>query len=235
MKDGEKWIELVNKLEKSEGSKILKMIRHLHISKYTLDKNFEDLIKIIYSYEIDLSIWSVENRKKLDDFQMEFLRLLHNYISSAYSLREHTRNFNEELGNSKFNSFYNKERDNLRNDEIIAFRKDLRSYTQHYKLPITQVSLKFTRNKKGKGGSSEQKLFLNKKNLISWKGWGRLSKQYLKKQHENIDIKKFLLEHQHKVTSFYKRLSGKVSLIYKKEFQECSKLEKEIFKLQEKN
>ncbi len=232
MIDGKKWLELVKKLDKLEGNEILQKIKHLSISQYTLNKNFDDVVKIIHSYETDLSIWSVENRGKLDAFQIEFLRLLHNYISSAYSLREHTRIFKKDLDNTEFTSFYDKERNKLSNDEIIAFRKDLRSYTQHYKLPISNVSLKFTKNKVGKGGLSEQKLFLNKESLLLWKGWGNLSKQYLKKQSKKIDIKDFLHQHHAKVEGFYRRLYDKVSSIYKKEISEYLKLEKEILELQ---
>ncbi len=234
MDDGKKWFELVNKMESSKGYEILQKERHLLISNYVFHKNAKDLANLIKKYEKDLSIWDINNRMKLEEMQHEFLRLLHNYLSSAFSLVEHTYVFKDKLKNIEFTKFYEENSENFKIDEVLNFIKDLRRYAQHYKLPFSSAVLSFkASDKKDEKGTSKQELLLPLNELLQWERWSSPSKSFLKKQSKNINLKDVIAEHYGKISKFYKKIYEKINVLYKREIEECTNIEKEIFKLQE--
>lgn len=234
MNNGKKWLELVNKLESSEGNKILGGLKHLATSQYAFNRNFDELIRLIKIFEEDLSIWSVENRNKLDALQREFLRLLHNYLSSAFSLIQHTYVFKDSLKNDELKRFYSEVSKNFKVDEIMVLIQDLRIYTQHYKLPFSKASISFTRIDKdmSKGMVSKQELLLDRKELLKWKRWAPLSKKYLANQVKDIKLKDLVIDYYNKIQTFYGDLYSKVLSLYKREVEESSAIEGKIIKLQ---
>ena len=234
MNNGKRWLELVNKLESLEGNKILGKLKHLSISQYTFNRNFSELINLIRIYEKDLSIWSIENRQKLDALQREFLRLLHNYLSSVYSLIQHTYVFRDNLKNDEFKKLYEEEAKKFKVDEIMTFIQDLRTYTQHYKLPISKASISFERIDKdiNKEMISKQELLLDKKELLKWEKWTAPSKKYLSNQTKDIKLKDLITDYYDKIQAFYLDLYKKVSLLYEKEIKEYLITEREIIEIE---
>lgn len=233
--EGKSWIDLAEKRDQLEGTKIIRLIEHLATSQYTLNRNYHELMGLINSYESDWKIWAVENRPELEALQREFLRLLHNFLSSIFSLVEHTYAFRKDLDNSELDSFYNEKLKELRVNECIIFLKDLRIFTQHYKLPFVTAILSFkaTNSKKGEG-ISEQKLILDKDNLLKWTRWSSTSKAFLDAQDKEIDVKKIIEEYQALIKNFYDQFYNKAAKLYEKEIMELFNLEKEMYELQEK-
>lgn len=235
MKDGEKWSELITKLESSKGNKILSKIKNLAISQYTFNKNYGELINFIKAYEENKSIWALKNRPKLDAVQREFLRLLHNYLSSVYSLIQHTLTFRDKLKNDKFKKFYNTEASKFKIDEIMGFVKDLRRYAQHYKVPLSKASVSFKAGGMEVGrGTFKQELLLDKKELLKWGRWTAPSKKYLDKQAKDINLRDLMAEYYNKIQTFYKEIYSKISQLYEKEIKEFVTIEREIIGLQKK-
>jgi len=233
MEDGKKWIDLIHKLESLEGNKILSKIKHLAISQFTLNRNYQELDSLIKGYEKDLSIWSIDNRAKLDLIQREFLRLLHNYLSSIFSLVGHTYAFRDDISNENIEKFILDEINRFKEDSSLVFLKDLRTYTQHYKLPFSTASLSFKSVSQGRG-ISEQKLELNLDELSKWSKWTKKSKEFLETQDKKIDIKKVIDFYQKNITDLYKSIYDKIIKVYEKELEEYINLEREIFLLQQK-
>lgn len=233
--EGIRWIELAEKREQLEGTKIIMLIEHLATSHYILNLNYHELRGLIDSYESDRKIWNVENRPKLEALQREFLRLLHNFLSSIFSLVEHTYAFRKDLDNSELDSFYNEKLKELRINECITFLKDLRTFSQHYKLPFVSATLSFTASDSKKGdGITEQKLSLDKDNLLKWTRWSSPSRAFLRSQDDKIDIKKIIEEYQALIRNFYNQFYIKAVKLYEKEIMELFNLEKEMYELQEK-
>lgn len=226
--EGKRWIELAEKRDQLEGTKIIGLIEHLATSQYALNRNYHELMGLINSYESDQEIWAVENRPKLKALQREFLRLLHNFLSSIFSLVEHTYAFRKDLDNSELDSFYYEKLKELRINECITFLKDLRIFTQHYKLPFVTATLSF----KKEGNISEQKLILDKDNLLKWTRWSSTSKIFLDAQDKEIDVKKIIEEYQALIEKFYDQFYNKAAKLYEKEIMELFNLEKKMFELQ---
>lgn len=233
--EGKSWVELSKKRDELEGTRIISLIKHLATSQYALNRNHDELIGLINRYEHDLEIWAIKNRPMLEALQKEFLRLLHNYLSSIFSLIEHTYAFRNDLNNPELDSFYDDKLKELKINDSIMFLKDLRIFTQHYKLPFVTAKLSFTAiNGKNGEGVSEQKLTLNKDILLKWGNLNPISKAFLDKQDKEIDIKKVIEEHREKIKEFYDSFYNKASKLYDKEIIELVNLEKEMYQLQEK-
>lgn len=232
--EGKKWIDLFHQRQKLEGTKIFGLIRHLATSQYVLNGNYQELHNLIISYEQNSSILAVQNRLKLEAFHKEFLRLLHNYLASIFSLIEHTRKFCKELNNQELDENYQVDLENLKTNNCIRFLKDLRTYTQHWKLPFVSATFSMkVANTGNRKATIQQKLILHKNDLLEWKGWSQESKKCMEIYEEKIDLKLIIDEYQELIASFHKRLRKKVVELYSKQIKEFFEIESDLRKLQE--
>ncbi len=231
---GERWIDLFHRREKSEGTRIFGLVRHLATSHYVLNGNYKELHNLIMQYERDPYIWAIENRPKLQACQKEFLRLLHNYLASVYSLIEHTRKFCKELNNQELEEDYQTDLEKLIANNCVGFLKDLRTYTHHCRLPFVSAtfSWKAQNGKKGKG-IIRQKLILDKKDLLRWRSWSSKSKEYVEATEGEIDLKLTIGRYQGLIAAFYKCLYRRVIKSYSEQIKKFLEIESEMRTLQE--
>jgi len=219
---GKKFAELLKKREKLEGTRIFRMLLHLATSQYAVNRNYHELFKAMEFYENNLAIWEITKRHQLNAFLREFLRLLHNYLASVYSLIEHTRMFCKELNNVELNSEYIVKLKELQNHVCVRFVRDLRTYSQHIQLPIISAKLSFT-----SGSELKQQILLSSEELLKWNKWHKDSKKYIESLKE-IDLKAVLSEFQTLIKCFYEWLYQKVTELYRKELDEFAKNESEL-------
>ena len=225
---GKRFIELLNKREKLEGTKIFGILDRLGISLYTEKRNYQDLSSAISKYESDISIWYLKNRPKLDAFLREFSRLLHNYLSSIYSLIEHTQMVRKNLDNSELNEDYPLKLEEIFSKDCVRFVRDLRTYSQHIGLPIIAARLSIKKKSpKNKRVDEKQQILLEKEALLKYKKWHRDSKKYII-SHKDIDLKVALGEYQVLVEKFYEWFYKKVWKLYSKELEEFARIEAEL-------
>jgi len=226
--NGKRFIELLEKREKLEGTRIFGILLNLATSQYAVNRNYQELSKAIGFYESNLSIWDVNKRSQLDAFLREFLRLLQNYLSSIYSLIEHTRIFCKELNNSELNREYCVKLKELQNHMCVGFVRDLRTYSQHIQLPIVSAKLSLTKTKQpGSGDEIKQQILLQSKELMKWKQWHKDSRKYLESLKE-IDLKVVLSKYQTLIGAFYEWLYKKVEELYRKQFEELARIQSEL-------
>lgn len=228
-----KEFELLDKLRDSKGYKITKKINSFYLSTYIFKENYSQLIN-----QIDLQtnkknpqeIHSLENREKLREIQIETLRFLHNFLASAQSLIDHTRVFINDLyeNNSNFKEeFSQKIQDTFINDELCVFIKDFRQFLQHFKAPnlSTVTTIKPQENK------FERKVMISIKDLNQFLGWKSLSKKFLSKHENKIDLSIISTGYFNIVNNFYNWFSEKQELLHKNEFEETEKIRIEMIKV----
>lgn len=224
----------MKKREALKGFKIMVKIRHLGISQYTVNRNYSELLQLFESYSKDSSIWGMRNRPKLNALSREFMRLMHNYLSSIYSLIQHTIAFRNNLNISAFNDEYDTEINKINSNPCVSFIRDLRTFAQHYELPFVGASIHFSRKgHNGKSGVIEQKMQLSIKELLKWNKWNKHSINYIKQHEKEIEINLLVEEYQNIIMNFYKWLNRRIIELFKPEIQELSLLENEIQLLQE--
>lgn len=226
-------LELYKKREKLEGTKIIRRTRHLANSQYIVNSNYKDLTKAFKHYDHNLSLWAIKDRLKFEAFIREFLRLLQNYLSSIYSLIQHTVVFYKDLNNPKLNKDYAKKLKDLRSNNCIQFVRDLRTYATHRELPFVTAKLSFTTiNRETGEGKIETKLLLSKEELSKWKGWKNTSKIYINQYQGDIDLRTLTNEYHNLISKFYDWFYKRVIVLYKKEIKELHLLESIIKRLE---
>ena len=226
---GKRFIALLNKREKLVGTRIFYMLYNLAVSEYIVNRNYQELSSAMGKYEKNLSIWDVKKRPQLDAFLREFRRLMHNYLSSTYSLIQHTIICRRELNRPSLNRVYSLKVKALLTNRCVRFVRDLRTYCQHIKLPLVSAELTFDARKIG-AEKLKQRILIEKKELPKWKRWNRLSKKYIG-SHKDIEPKAIFSEYQVLVKDFYKWFYKKVEELYSRELQEFGRIEAELAKL----
>lgn len=228
--NGKKFIELLDKRKALKGTQIFGFLNHLATSLYIVNRNHKELSNAILVYEKDVSIWDVKNRVKLDAFMREFSRLLHNYLTSVYSLIQHTINLRKKLGNSELSKEYSERLKSLHRSGCVKFVINLRQYSQHFNLPFVSAQISLKREREEDSTTIKQQILLEKNELLKWKSWGSASRKYISSRKE-IDMKPILIEYQTLNKEFYRWYFLKIKTLYSKELQEFFDLESELTKL----
>jgi hypothetical protein len=197
------------------------MQRNLAVSLYAVRKNLEDLTFLINKYESNLELWSVENRDKYEEGLWELHRLLQNYLSSIYSLIQHTVKFCRDLNCAELDSAYRKKKDELLNWDCAKFVRDLRTFSEHIGLPLLKGVINISKTE------FKQSILLQKDELLKWQNWSNSSKRYIASKKE-IDLMTILKEYQGLIADFYLWFYKKTCQIYEKQLAELSIIEIEL-------
>lgn len=176
---GKRIIELIKTREMLEGTRIFRMLKHLATSLYATNRNYQELSTAISKYEEDLSLWDIKKRAEFEAFFREFSRRLQNYLSSIYSLVQYTAILCDVLNRPELNRDYTLRLKALMSNNCVSFVRDLRTYSQHIKLPIISATLSFTKNQQTGKGKIEQRILLEKKELLKWKNWHKDSSKFI--------------------------------------------------------
>ena len=255
----ERYFELQKEVGNSEAAKIIRIKQNLEDSLFIFKKNYEELKEVIeLYYSRKLEKWANENRKNYNDFFLEFQRYFHNFLASVFSLIEHSTVFKKDLNNKQLNDFYELALKELISNKCIAFIKDLRIYSQHYKLPLTTSSRGSTHLISPEGklmaiAEKGKKMFLGrlallKEELTKWGGWSKDSKEFISKYRliidsgpvtpKIIDVKDIIEIYFGLTEKFYSSFFKKINELYSSSFKQYQKLRYEmndVIKLMENN
>lgn len=159
-----------------------------------------------------------------EDIMEEIAFRLHNYVSSAMSLVEHTRRLNKRLYENRnpeaLEEIETEIGKRFVNNETHQIIQGLRDYAQHRKLPIVGRSMSY--HALDQTPKLEAAYYLSTESLLEWAGWKPLVKQKLDKlknlsledrffkyQMKDIPINPLITDHHKEVTSFYEWLGNK--------------------------
>jgi len=225
------YANLIREMESLKGFKIIHDMELLKITNQIFSMNFMQLCYVIDMYEKDPELAFLCNRQKLNEINLEILRLFHNYSASSFTLIRHSSVFKDNLKNENVSMFYDNELEKLKNIEVVDFMKDLRNYIQHYSFPVSsrQVSVKMI-----EGTDSyemEQKILLRLQSLLAWDGWKSKGKAYLKQFNDDIEIKLFCKEYYEYITKFNKAFFEMLAKEYEKDIYELQEFQNNMNKL----
>ncbi|CAF1916711.1 hypothetical protein [Bacillus subtilis] len=215
-----------DKMKDTEGLRVYKKMQALRASKYVFEKNHDELFRAINlamtDYEmVKKSLNIKKGEKGFNSFLYEIGRLLHNYLSSAKTLIDHTRKlYQDEYKKLTFAVEYEKKINEAFTESPLArFIQDLRNYSLHREIPISGVAYSVLSDDKGL-----KEVYLEKKSLLEWDGWTKKSKEYLKKCKNNIDIKQLIIEYTKLIKEFQEWFLKKHKDIHRKDLDELYSL-----------
>lgn len=229
------WTDFCLQLQKSPGATIFYTLLNWAHSQYAVNANCQELLDLIKSYKRDLSIWKDPSR--IQGFRKEFLRRLHNYLASIYSLVQHTEVFIGHLKSEEVGKCFELEKEELEEKHSCArFMRDLRTYMQHYQLPIVSATLGFrVTDPKNRKVVFQQKLLLKKNDMLKWTRWSRQSKEYLRKYSREVDMEVAIIEYQKLIERFWRRVRSKLIETHLEEFRQFFKDERKLIRWLRRN
>ena len=198
MTDENSFRDLYSDLNELEGTELVRELRGLKNSVYTLDENFDDLNEMdVWFQNQGLQVQPMDRLGHLEPFQREYLRRLHNYLTSVYSLIKHTQRINNNFGSDTFQSQYTDELGSRNLTERGEFLRQLRHYTQKRKLPPIEVSLL------QEDDGVRFAIVVPKSELMDWDEWNEEAEEYLETVPDEVDIQIEVRQYHEKVGGFY--------------------------------
>jgi hypothetical protein len=218
------------RLEKSNGYLLKQRINQFYLTTYIFDKNFTELTTHIEK-QVEpvnaLRLNHYEQRKELEILQLETLRFLHNYITSAISLIDHTRIYINELysDNKPFLAEYQNKIDSaFTNNPLAVFIKSFRQYIQHYQTPLISTVSNLTDNLE----ELNTQIVISKEDLLLFSGWKYLAKSFIIQLEKNLDINLTIQQYHNLVKEFYKWFQTRQTELHRADFEEMKEINKEM-------
>lgn len=165
--------------------------------------NYRELQKKLLRHgKIDLHelLHSKNGSKKLRKIHLEIIRCLHNFLASALSLIDNTRE-NVSNSNDNFKSDYKDKINSIFKDNSISiFIKDFRRFAQHYKMPPVSTRTTFRRIEPDQL-ERETFLLITTSHLLDF-SWSASSRVMIEQSPKGIEINKILTEYYILVRDF---------------------------------
>lgn len=160
---------------------------------------------------------------------MEALRHFHNFLAAAKSLVDQTRTFVDEYyaGTTIQNAYEQKVQSEFSQDPLAKFVQELRNYMLHRNLPASSMTINLDGIENSIAKSMTTSVTINKQGIEEWKGWTKLSRQYLQQADEKIPISSISNPYSKKVLDFYCWFDLKLEKFHQVELEELRRLQKE--------
>ncbi|WP_202744873.1 hypothetical protein [Acinetobacter pittii] len=229
------WKHTYDTIRESAGNKHINRTYKRSFSVNIFQMNTIELLQLsqrINDPNEGLDLMMAENRDAGNQTHREVTRLVHNFVASAKTLVEHTRNFMKEhyQNTSIYNKYIEKIKLDFGNEPVIKFVEDLRNFLLHNGLPPTEMYLEFKSNPNTSNGDGAMKtgIRLKTKELLKWKGWTALAKRYLENSNDFIDIHNFASDYEKKVINFHNWLNNELNSFHSNDLTEYNKLVSEL-------
>lgn len=188
-------------LQMPEWTRIAK-VRHFEISVRLFESNADELEHFLSYLTEDQSSFhlaDVKNQAKLDQAFEEVLRLLHNFVSAAKTLVEHTRVMYKDLyeKEKEFPDFEEKKKQ-LTDIPVIQFVQRLRNLAQHVRLPHLSLVTDYDVNR-----GIDRRILLKKTDLFQLGDWNKQAKEFLQSQPDLIDLSLVVQDYRTQIHDFY--------------------------------
>ncbi|MGM4919129.1 hypothetical protein [Tardiphaga sp. 813_E8_N1_3] len=207
-----------------------KKLRSFTLNVFSMNKiELQNDLSILQSPEIGVKLMSEEYRSAGHQVHRELNRRFHNYLAAAKTLVDHTRAFvAEHYKGTKIDEDYQAEvARTFVNNELCRFMQDIRNYALHRELPISNMTLKFTRAEGIRTG-----VFIETEQLRKWDGWTSASNAFLARQDVEIDPVHIVNSHASIVETFHQWFDGALAAYHQRDLDELRVLEEEQEKIQ---
>jgi hypothetical protein len=171
----------------------------------------------------------LRNRDQMNLAMRDIIRRIHNFVATALSLIDHTRNLHRKLysDTDEFPDYQSRINSEFFHDPLSQFIKCLRVYCQHYRAPNLDVTTSWEQ------GAEKPTITFNllKVDLESFDRWSATAKKYLDDVDEKVNVLEVATQYREKVIAFYEWFQSRQEEIHASEIQRFRKKESEILSL----
>jgi hypothetical protein len=197
------------------------------LSLRALKGNFDDLMQAIDRYrpktEDDIKRWANDQSYRMNQ-QVEGTRTLHNFVASAFSVVDHTREIYGNMYEGKLTDFEKQRAAILDNHGPTQFVLGLRIYIQHCRLP----QIVFTTTRRMAEPAITGGAFLSKIPLLKFKKFNSAAKKFIKSSPEMIDVEATCSSYHVQVEEFHKWFKSEQERIHHQEFAYIARMEEKF-------
>lgn len=229
---GQRCMQLSDELWEMPEYKLYRDLQGIDLSISTFHNNhviLDTFLTFLTSDERANQLFIVRNRDKFLEAGRHVVFCLHNYVASAQSLVDHSRNLYEGKINKSiqpFPGYSERVKKEFSADPLARFVICLRQYCQHYKAPNIGVR---TTNPDGR---FVRKVQLPLSSLLTFKGWNSEAKVYLSTIEDSVDIQQVATTYHDRVMAFHQWVQERYDEIYVEDFKRFREKERELLLLQ---
>lgn len=183
-------------IENSPGVEIHRELDTLTVSLNIQRGNFREL----KSLHQEFREYTREDWEEIDlnaVIKEEYFRLLHNYISSVYTVINHSQRIVSKYGDDDLYDNYSGKLRDQKLDKRGMFLTQLRHYTQKRKVPPISAGHIIHSDQ------TEFRLSIRKDLLLDWDGWTKDAKAYLESLDNRVEILDIIKAYQQESEDFY--------------------------------
>ncbi|SCX57355.1 hypothetical protein SAMN03159363_1820 [Variovorax sp. EL159] len=162
----------------------------------------------------------------------ELNRYVHNFVSSALTLVEHTRVFMRKhyAGLELLTTYEEQAKASFAGSAVAQFVQGLRNYMLHRGLPNSSMFMHFTANPDAKdsSGTAQTGVRYDTASLLNWKDWKPVARIYLEKAGEYLDLHEFAQEYLTLVNQFHGWLDATLAAHHQADLQELEQIRAQL-------
>lgn len=202
--------DLLRKIRDSAGSGYLNRAHQRSFSLNVFQMNAVELMEAaqrVKDPDQGMALMMEKNREAGRQAHRELNRHVHNFVSSALTLVEHTRVFMRKhyAGTDLIETYEKQVTVTFAQSPVVQFVQGLRNYMLHRDLPNSSMFMKFT-PKPGMtdgSGTTETGVHYDTASLLDWDGWKPVARTYLEQVGAHLDLHESAQEYLTLVNQFH--------------------------------
>ena len=225
LQESDRGWQLFQQIRASEGELIHWKKEALRASYFVFSANYAELINSVKHLERDQKwLRTLRNRDALETFQMNNLRLMHNFLASAFTLVDHTRILARELYSGKpfYAEYEHQTKQVFSHSPTAGFVKGLRNWMLHKGLVPVMIETKV-----GAEETFVSSIVFDLKELASWDRWDSRAKEYLASITANPRLDDVISAYHKQIEGFYSWLDQRMGAIHAAAFAEWVSLQEQ--------
>ncbi|WP_345150606.1 hypothetical protein, partial [Gluconacetobacter asukensis] len=226
---------LLRQIADSVGSRYLNLAYQRSFSLNVFQMNAVELIEAaqrVKDPDQGMALMMEKNREAGVQAHRELNRHVHNFVSSALTLVEHTRIFmRKHYAGTELLAAYEKQvTATFVQSPIAQFVQGLRNYMLHRGLPNSSMFMKFMANPGATDGSGamETGVHYDTASLLDWKEWKPVARAYLEQAGEHLDLHEFAQEYMTLVNQFHGWLDATLVAHHQSDLQELGQFQAQL-------
>ena len=208
-------------LAEHEGRMLQDDIAEIDRALSILEGNFGELMSIInrFGSPETLVYFDVRNRDQMEKYLLEIARQIHNFVAASKTVVDQNRRVIEKryTGDDflpEYEAYITQE---LLGSGPIQFVHDLRNFILHRSIPPVTAVLDLN--------ETSHRLILDVPQLQQWKGWCKVSKDYLANANKGVDLADTVNAYMEVVRHFHDWRFARQREIHKAQFEDYNRLD----------
>ena len=227
--------DLLRQITDSSGLAYLNRVHQRSFSLNVFRMNALDLIEAVQRVkdpDQGMALMTEKNREAGLQAHRELNRHVHNFVSAAFTLVDHTRVFmrGHYAGTALLAAYEEQVTAIFSESPVAQFVQGLRNYMLHRGMPNSSMFMEFTTNPGATDGSGklESGVRYDTSSLLDWDRWNLVARTYLEQAGKHLDIQEFAQEYLTLINQFHGWLDATLAAHHQSDIQGLNQLQAQL-------